>query len=156
MRYLVLLWLVALLPLASLAQVERGDTIFVRAFNFEDYATTGYKGWVKFPTADVRIEKALMLYRLKCPENRSQCGEWDYLAPIYLFDHTGKIDSVAKKAPYFTVNGETPERFAYRSDTTYTYRYNSDTKKTDTVRNAPRTVVLYADEKDFLLPTLSP
>ena len=120
----ILLILLALsgLALKSLAQTTySGDTIFVQAFTYN----TSRDSMIVFPSDSIRMEKILMRYRLRCPYN-VQCGEWDYLTYTYLYQPTGKWDSVKHVVPTYTVNGTSPDSLAIISNPTYTYTTHFD------------------------------
>lgn len=65
-----------------------------------------------FPPATERFEKILMHYKLRCPFD-GPCGEWDYLAYIYLYHKSGKIDSTQDTATNFKIDGAAPESISY-------------------------------------------
>ncbi len=77
-------------PLTGLAQRE-GDTLIVNLFEFEDHRSGGYARWFTLPPDDASYERLWLQYRLRCPEWR--CGQWDYLAHLYLGKPTGQRDS---------------------------------------------------------------
>lgn len=62
------------------------------------------EGKFLFPPDTGRYEKILMHYKLRCPFD-GPCGEWDYLMYIYLFDHTGRIDSTSDTTYNYRVGG---------------------------------------------------
>lgn len=74
------------------------DTTWVQTFTFDSISTR--RADFVFPQElnDMRFEKVLMYYKLKCspltPWDQYNCGEWDYLAYTRIFDHTGNMDSV--------------------------------------------------------------
>lgn len=74
------------------------DTTWVQTFTFDSISTR--RADFVFPQElnDMRFEKVLMYYKLKCspltPWDQYNCGEWDYLAYTRIFDHTGNLDSV--------------------------------------------------------------
>jgi len=57
-----------------------------------------------FPPASEKFEKIMMHYKLRCPPG-VQCGEWDYLMYVNLYDHTGRKDSVIDTVYSFTRDG---------------------------------------------------
>jgi hypothetical protein len=141
-KRLLLCAFVLYLPLLSFGQ-STPDTIVVQAFNFDDYKTNGYKGWVKCPPKDTEIQKIWMKYRLRCPPR--QCGEWDYLAYIFLNQYTGKKDTNWATTPSFRVGDAAPDSFIYRTDTAYTYRYNTQTQMVDSLPQAALILILFSD-----------
>lgn len=105
---------------------EKGDTITVQTFTFEDEgpnAWGSYKGLFEFPE-EQSYRKVLMYQTLKCDPSTKQdnfdCGEWDYLTYTYLTDSTGVMDSTLRTHPNFWVNGSPRGDFAYTSNPTYT------------------------------------
>ena len=61
-----------------------------------------------------------MHYKLRCPPG-VQCGEWDYLMYVNLYDHTGKLDSVIDTIYSYKVNGLTPPTVSFNWNPTYSY-----------------------------------
>ena len=147
-KYLVLLFTV----ISSITPLYSQDTIFVKAFEFDDYKTNGYKGMIKFPPKSERIEKVLMKYKLRCPYDRN-CGEWDYLAYVYLHNKTDIVDTIKKTAPNFRVNGEERDSLVYIKETSYTYTFNNVTGEVDSIASPPMVLVLYEDENNPTTPT---
>ena len=113
--------LYSLLLLASLLCIQQisfsqsaNDTIVVQAFTYGN----SQDSTIVFPSDTIRFEKILMRYKLRCPYT-VQCGEWDYLTYTYAFQKTGQWDSVMHLAPNYTVNGLSPDSFAYSNTATY-------------------------------------
>lgn len=73
-----------------------------------------------FPPASEKFEKIIMHYKLRCPPG-VQCGEWDYLMYVNLFDHTGRMDSVIDTIYSYKVNGLTPSTVSFDWKPTYSY-----------------------------------
>src|SRR5258708_1078703 len=65
-----------------------------------------------FPPLAEKFEKIVMHYKLRCPPG-VQCGEWDYLMYINLYDHTGKMDSLIDTIYSYKVNGLTPPTVSF-------------------------------------------
>lgn len=93
-RYLLRLTLTLMLGICSvsglLAQRE-GDTVVVNLFEFGDHENGGYARWFEMPDDGESYERVWLQYRLRCPEWR--CGQWDYLAYIFLSKPTGQYDT---------------------------------------------------------------
>ena len=87
--YLLLACLISF-PVLGLAQRE-GDTVVVNLFDFDDHRTGGYARWFDLPPDGQTYERVWLQYRLRCPEWR--CGQWDYLAYLYLGKPTGQVDT---------------------------------------------------------------
>jgi hypothetical protein len=139
--------IVALLPFAPHALSKPGDTTHVRVF--DNYLWTYYGTQDRralFPDSSRRYEKILMHFKLKCPTGG--CGQWDYTMQVFVRQHTGRIDSSIQKAPSFRVNGEIRDSIPVRRDTTWTTKYNSSKKRTDSTANTPLKITLFADAKD--------
>lgn len=114
-----------------------GDTIKVQTFTFGSKQDSVFL----FPPDTFNCSKVLMYYKLKCPTGG--CGEWDYLTYTYLYQPTGKIDSYSVKAPFFIVNGQTLDSFAFRKKAAYSYTYNSGTSSVDSTPLTPLKIVFY-------------
>lgn len=99
---------------------QPGDTTLVQTYTFEaqnnpntDYDSPGRR-WFQFPssTNGVEYQKILMYHTLKCFEDGTAgglgfpCGEWDYLAYNYLYEHTGVFDSTFTWHPKFLINNQ--------------------------------------------------
>jgi hypothetical protein len=93
------------------------DTTWVQTFTY-DSITTRRANFV-FPEAlkDMRFEKVLMYYKLKCSPLTSwdqyNCGEWDYLTYTRVFDHTGIFDSVRVDGNRFLSDWASPATINY-------------------------------------------
>jgi len=149
MKFLTLFFFSLLLfPASLIAQ----DTVFVKAFRFDDYKTNGYKGMIKFPPKSERMEKVLMRYKLRCPYERN-CGEWDYLAYVFLLDTTNKIDTIKRTTPSFRVNGQERDSLVFITETAYQYTFNKQTGKVDSTALPSQTLVLYEDSQKPTQPT---
>ncbi|MDP4231551.1 MAG: peptide-N-glycosidase F-related protein [Bacteroidota bacterium] len=73
-----------------------------------------------FPPLSEKFEKIVMHYKLRCPPG-VQCGEWDYLMYVNLYDHTGKMDSVIDTVYSYRVNGLTPPTVSFDWNPTYSF-----------------------------------
>lgn len=118
---------IGMMAFESIAQ----DTVVVQTLTFDSTWTRRGK-WL-FPPATQKFRKALMYYTLKCYPNVSgdgkyPCGEWDYLAYANVYDNRGKLDSTYKSNYNYTVAGNTPATFAYKTtpvfDLRQTYKHN--------------------------------
>ena len=93
------------------------DTTWVQTFTY-DSITTRRANFV-FPEAlkDMRFEKVLMYYKLKCSPlttwDQYNCGEWDYLTYTRVFDHTGNFDSVRVDGNRFLSDWTSPATINY-------------------------------------------
>jgi hypothetical protein len=126
-----------------------GDTVKIQTFTFG----SPQDAWFVFPKDTVKFEKILMRYTLKCnPAQNPPCGEWDYLTYSYLFDHTGKQDSVLEKKPAFTVDGNTPSTFSYITSPSYIYNVNKQFKTRHLDTSAYNTYILGAGNASSNLP----
>ncbi|MDZ4750622.1 MAG: LamG-like jellyroll fold domain-containing protein [Flavobacteriales bacterium] len=94
-----------------------GDTTIVQTYTFEAqnnpnsaYDSPGRR-WFDFPSSDNGLEyqKILMYHKLKCFEDGTAgnlgfpCGEWDYLAYNFLYQHTGLLDSNLAAHPLYLI-----------------------------------------------------
>lgn len=107
----------SLLLLSLLNTSVAQDTTWVQTFTFDSIATR--RANFAFPAAlnDMRFEKVLMYYKLKCspltPWDQYNCGEWDYLAYTQVHEHTGLFDSVEVLGNQYLMN--------YLAAPSYTY-----------------------------------
>ncbi|MCX6291805.1 MAG: peptide-N-glycosidase F-related protein [Bacteroidetes bacterium] len=92
------------------------DTIHVQCFTYGSSTDSS----IVFPYDTVRIQKILMNYKLRCPYT-TQCGEWDYLMYTYLFQPTGRFDSVMHTYPSYVVNGSSPASYSFMNTPSYSY-----------------------------------
>ena len=92
------------------------DTIHVQCF-FYGYSQDSS---IVFPSDTVRFQKIIMNYKLRCPFT-AQCGEWDYLAYTYLYQPTGKFDSVAHPVVSYIANGSSPDSIQFMTSPSFSY-----------------------------------
>lgn len=92
-----------LILIATSLSLFSSDTIVVRTI---DYNKPKY-GWFEFPQANESFEKILMNYTIKCP-----CGEWDYIANVYVKQFY---------LPSFRVDGAVVDSLVFRNDTSWSY-----------------------------------
>lgn len=91
-----------------------GDTTVIQTFTFGYPLNPGWlspmEGYFEFPSDTISYEKILLSYTLKCnPAQSPNCGEWDYLTYVNLFEHTGCLDSNLLSHYNFELNGSTPD-----------------------------------------------
>lgn len=112
--------LLNLLLFFSTGSLFAQDTTWVQTFTFDSIATR--RASFAFPSElnDMRFEKVLMYYKLKCspltPWDSYNCGEWDYLAYTRIFDHTGEFDSVQVDSTNYLANYSAPSIYNYNPD----------------------------------------
>lgn len=112
MRILVLFSIVI-----SSFQLVAQDTTWVQTFTYDSISTR--RAVFDFPAElnDMRFEKVLMYYNLKCspqtPWDQYNCGEWDYLAYTRIFDHTGVYDSIQVDSVRFLHDYQSSPTFDY-------------------------------------------
>ena len=132
--------LLAVTVLFSLMELNAapGDTTKVRTIEFQQRRL----GWFDFPNLDVnKVDRILMNYKLRCPPGKP-CGEWDYLAYVYVSHFYGVN---------FRVNKSFPATYSYMVDTSWTYKYeNGNVIKTP---KTPATLYLYKDNDKPAVPT---
>ena len=72
---------------SNISMGAAGDTIVVPVYQNQDVVTNGgshrYYKWGEFPTTTTTYNKVIMYLTFQCPDTM-QCGEWDYLDPIYI------------------------------------------------------------------------
>jgi hypothetical protein len=87
------------------------DTLTVQTFTFDDI--TKRRGVWQFPDGSDTYRKILAYYTLKCDRQTAQdifdCGEWDYGANIFIYQHTGVMDSNLVTHPKYNFGGGNPE-----------------------------------------------
>ncbi|MCB9169406.1 MAG: hypothetical protein H6597_05910 [Flavobacteriales bacterium] len=87
------------------------DTIHVQTLNFD--SITARRGTWLFPDTTHQFRKVLMHQTLKCDAQTTQdqyaCGEWDYLTYMFVYDHTGALDSTAQEHAHFLVGTASPD-----------------------------------------------
>ena len=119
MKYIYGLIVFCFIALHSLdLKAAVGDTVKVQTFTFGSKQDSVFL----FPPDTFSCSKVLMYYKLRCPSGG--CGQWDYLTYTFLYQPTGKIDSYQVNQPYFLVNGNQYDSFAFMKDTSWKYSYN--------------------------------
>jgi hypothetical protein len=103
-----------------------GDTVFVQTFNFSWPKRAGNgerEGRFLFPERTKQFQKILMQYKLKCdPSQSPACGEWDYIAYTYLYQHTGRLDSTLYTHSDFQADNKDRDTLLYMNSTSWIYR----------------------------------
>ncbi len=101
-----------LLFIGSTEKVQAQDTTRIQTLTFEDI--TKRSGTWKFPDEGKSWRKVLMYYTLKCDAQTQQdqfnCGEWDYLSYIDLYDSTGNLDTTTHTQYKYHFGKSTPNR----------------------------------------------
>ncbi|HVZ39911.1 MAG TPA: peptide-N-glycosidase F-related protein [Candidatus Kapabacteria bacterium] len=87
---------------------QPGSSVVVQTFTYGSPSDARFV----LPPLSEHYEKVLMHYKLRCPLD-AQCGEWDYLMYIYLFQHTGQVDSTIDTAYHFRVDNQVPDSVAF-------------------------------------------
>ena len=148
MKYIYGLIVFCFIALHSLdLKAAVGDTVKVQTFTFGSKQDSVFL----FPPDTFSCSKVLMYYKLRCPSGG--CGQWDYLTYTFLYQPTGKIDSYQVNQPYFLVNGNQYDSFAFMKDTSWKYSYNSKTKRTDSSAQGSLQMVFYRNSSKPWLPT---
>ncbi|MCF8254367.1 MAG: T9SS type A sorting domain-containing protein [Bacteroidia bacterium] len=104
---------------------QPGDTIKVQTFH---YGSTTRDTFVSFPTGNLKFEKIIMKYNMRCKNalisnstNRDQgCGEWDYSCNSYIVD-SNKIEKVLTKQPKYIISNFKGNTFKYTTKPVYDY-----------------------------------
>ncbi len=84
-----------------------GDTTKVRTIEF----TSRRGGWYDFNVEGKKYQRVLMNYKIKCPPGKP-CGEWDYLAYVYVNRYY---------APNYRLNKKSTDSAMYMLDTSWAY-----------------------------------
>ncbi|MBU0488347.1 MAG: T9SS type A sorting domain-containing protein [Bacteroidetes bacterium] len=117
-----------------------GDTTIVRTHERAHWSWYGsIDQWGVFPAAQIEHRKILLYYTLGCPG--AGCSDWDYTTQIQIRRRTGAIDSSLTVYYSFKVNGNAIDTFSYKTDTTYSYFFDTITQQTDSTANSPVMVV---------------
>ena len=99
------------------------DTITVQTLTFEDI--TNRRGVWQFPDGSESFRKILAYYTLKCDRQTAQdifdCGEWDYGANIFVYQHTGVMDSNLVTHPKYNFGGGNPDTLKLCFEQPYSY-----------------------------------
>ncbi len=127
MKKILVLSVIVLLCMGdfSLLQSKEGDTTIVQTLTFKDI--TKRRGMWKFPEKTSKFRKILAYYTLKCDRQTAQdiydCGEWDYGANIFIYQHTGVMDSNKLSYPKYNWGSGNPNVLFFTDIPTHnTYR----------------------------------
>ncbi len=115
-----------LMSLCNVNAQNVGDTISVKAFNFQSVSrdTT-----IQFPDlAGVTYEKVMLKYTMRCKdglvstaaERNKGCGEWDYSCNTYLVD-SSKIEEFPQITADNYITNWTDDFFDFRDNPTYDF-----------------------------------
>ncbi|HRP01797.1 MAG TPA: peptide-N-glycosidase F-related protein [Candidatus Kapabacteria bacterium] len=135
--YLLILTCVLVVPSSILISAP-GDTTKVRTIDFQQRRL----GWFNFPSLKPNnVERILMNYKLRCPPGKP-CGEWDYLAYVYVSQFY---------AVNFRVNNSFPTNYSCMYDTSWAYKYeNGEVVKS---AKASSKLYLYQNQDTPAVPT---
>ncbi len=103
-----LLYSVFFLSFLMIASVVKGQSDTIQTFTFKD--STKRSGMFKFPSADIKYRKVLMLYTLKCYpkvskyDNKYPCGEWDYLTYTFVTTKSSEVFEIARYITPYGIN----------------------------------------------------
>ncbi len=126
-----ILFLLIILSLPMSIKAADGDTLKLRTIEF---GQTKYGKYI-FPPKTERYEKILMNYKLRCP-----CGEWDYIANVFIEHYY---------APSFRFNYKAVDTARFMLDTSWTYIARVDSENVDhiidTIANPPVWIKFYND-----------
>jgi hypothetical protein len=122
----------ALMPILASSQ----DTTVVQTFTFSDI--TKRRDVFEFPPSTESFRKILMYKTLKCDAATTQdnypCGEWDYLAYTFLYDHTGVMDSNLTTHPKYLFGGfDVPSASTHTSSMMDIYQWNESQLVVDSI-----------------------
>lgn len=109
-----------------------GDTLKIRTIEF---GKPKY-GWFDFPDSSAQFSKILLNYKLRCP-----CGEWDYVANVFVEQYF---------VPSFRVDSSVVEEFSFMFDTSWTYKASivEGQLRVDSFPKKPRLLEFYEDPVD--------
>lgn len=130
-----------------------GDTILVNSLDNAQMTWWGADDdWGVFPDTSYEFEKIYMDVTLGCATGG--CSDWDYTVKIEGFHQTGLIDSALSPFPNYTVDGNAiADTFYYSNDTTYTTSWNVISNEVDSTAGSLKTVFIYGDTINYLVPT---
>lgn len=137
---------------SSWARAGVGDTTIVRGFAnlLHQNCNTG-RGTFAFPRDSISYYKIMLKYQLSCPS--FGCDIYDRIATLKVLKPTGRFDSILAVAPSFRINNQRVDSFAYMTDTSYSYSWDSLAGSVDSVPLNPVTVVFYNDSLQPFQPT---
>jgi len=106
-----------------------GDTLRIRTIEF---GQPKY-GWFDFPDSSAQFSKILLNYKLRCP-----CGEWDYVANVFVEQYF---------VPNFRVDSSVVGKFSFMFDTSWTYKASvvAGELRVDSFPKKPRLLEFYED-----------
>lgn len=106
-----------------------GDTLRIRTIEF---GQPKY-GWFDFPDSNAQFSKILLNYKLRCP-----CGEWDYVANVFVEQYF---------VPNFRVDSGVVEKFSFMFDTSWDYKASvvAGQLRVDSFPKKPRLLEFYED-----------
>ncbi len=129
-----------------------GDTTVVSSLDDAQLTWWGKKtAWGEFPDASSEYRKIVMEVTLGCATGG--CSDWDYTVRIEATHQTGVIDSVLTPYSSFTVNGVAIDTYYFSLDTTYVTSYNVLSGMVDSNATSVKTVLIYGDTNNYLVPT---
>ena len=142
-----------LVLISSFAFAAPGDTTLVTSLNQAQLTYWGAdEGWGIFPDSSLEYRKILMDVTLGCASGG--CSDWDYTVRIEAEHQTGIIDSALTPFTNFTVDGVAiPDTFYFSYDTTYITSWDVFTSSVDSNAVAMKTVLIYGDTNNHLVPT---
>jgi hypothetical protein len=116
----------------SYAFSKDGDTLHIETIKFSQPKY----GWFNFPDSVNKFQKILMNYKIKCP-----CGEWDYLAMVFVKQFY---------APSFRVDSTIVPFFSFIFDTAWSYSAKIQNGKLliDSFPKKPRLLEFYTDAEN--------
>ena len=147
----------ALLPLilfvSTLVFAGPGDTVLVTSLDNAQLTWWGSDDdWGIFPDTSYEYRKILMDVTLGCATGG--CSDWDYTVKIEGFHETGIIDSALTALPSFTVDGQAvADTYYFSNTTTFITSWDAINGVVDSVAGSIRTVYIYGDTTNYLVPT---
>lgn len=138
MKYFTFITIFLVMCISSIPLLaDHGDTTIIKTIQFQERR----EGWYDFPTDITKYQRIMMNYTLRCPPGKP-CGEWDYLAYVYIH----KFYCVN-----YRVDKSFPESFSYMKDTSFTFKWeNNEITKTP---KQSKVLYLYNDKSKPAIPT---
>lgn len=137
MKKLFYILTIACLLFVSKTYSQSSTITNVKTFTFGSKRS----GWFDLPQNTDKFNKINLKYTLRCPPGKP-CGEWDYIANIYILHWY---------APSFRVDSTIVDTFKFTKFPTFkfTYKYDSlGVLKIDSVANKAKLVEFYLDENN--------
>ena len=136
---------------SSTLMAAEGDTTKIRVHDARHMSWWGeYNEWGVFPAAGTSFRRINLDFTFSCPP--TGCSDWDYTVQVEALHKTGALDSNIVLAPFYQVNGISPDTIYSNLNPVYVTFYDSVAAAMDSTIAATFWVMIYDDPIDpFLL-----